>query len=178
MRSRTARSSRVGWGAGHGWSDGYQLWIQREGFFSRSLHLMAYSSPLRVGDRVRAGDFIGREGRTGAYEEHLHLEITPGQWHARNDGQVDPKAWLFAHVGGEAPAGTDQGTTPDDSEEEWLMAAADDIRFIKEQLGGSSSRKTTLRQDVDWLKERVGGPITRERTLSQDVDAIKSKLKA
>lgn len=106
-------------------------------------------------------------------------------WHIELAGNLDP--WQ-----GGVPAGTDQGTAPDDNEEEWLMAAADDIRFIKEQLGGSSSRETTLRQDVDrltaeneqlradvdWLKQRVGGSITRKTTLSQDVDAIKSKLKA
>ena len=133
----------VGWGAGHGWGGGYQVWIQHDGFFTRSLHLMAYSSPLKVGDRVRAGDFIGREGRTGAYQEHLHLEITPGQWHARNEGQVDPKAWLFEHVGGEVPAGTDQGapapadtdgaavTTPEGDD-----MATTDHRFYRHQKDG------------------------------------------
>ncbi|MGK9222081.1 MULTISPECIES: peptidoglycan DD-metalloendopeptidase family protein [unclassified Microbacterium] len=183
----------VGWGAGYSWGGGYQVWIQHDGFFTRSLHLMAYSSPLRVGDQVRAGDFIGREGRTGAYEVHLHLEITPGQWHAANTGQVDPKAWLYDHVGGQS-AGTDQGGTPDDTDyaKELEMSAADDVKWIKDRIGGSLSREKNLTQeidelarenaelraDVDWLKQRVGGSITRRTTLSQDVDAIKTKLKA
>lgn len=187
-----------GWGAGHGWGGGYQVWIQHDGFFTRSLHMMAGSSPVGIGDRVSAGDFIGREGSTGAYEEHLHLEITSGTWHAGNHGQVDPKAWLFDHVQTGAPAGAHEGAnapssdTDNDYEKELEMSAAADVQWIKNRIGGSLERpknltqeidelvkeNAALRADVDWLKERVGGSITRKTTISQDIDVIKAKTGA
>ncbi|GAA4762695.1 M23 family metallopeptidase [Microbacterium gilvum] len=134
----------VGWGAGFGWGGGYQVWIQHDGFFSRSLHLVTGSSSLRVGDRVFAGDRIGVEGMTGAYQVHLHLEITPGQWHARNDGQIDPKAWLYAHVGGSSAAPADSGaptnTNADGSsvarESEEDAMSTTDHRFYRHQKDG------------------------------------------
>lgn len=151
----------VGWGAGYGWGGGYQVWIQHDGFFTRSLHLVDGSARVSVGDRVTAGQAIGTEGMTGAYAVHLHLEITPGQWHARNDGQVDPKAWLYARV---SNTGSGGGGSAHYDYEELDMAASDDIQWIKERIAGSikdgasiTSEIRKLQADVDWLKNRVGG---------------------
>ena len=150
----------AGWGP-FGWGGGYQVWIQHDGFFSRSLHLVDGSARVRVGDHVKAGQALGTEGATGAYQVHLHLEITPGQWHARNDGQVDPKAWLYARV---SNTGSGGGGSAHYDYEELDMAASDDIQWIKERIAGSikdgqsiTSEIRKLQADVDWLKNRVGG---------------------
>ena len=56
-------------------------------------HMQHGSTPLKVGDVVKVGDFIGLVGQTGtATGAHLHLEITV-------DGvNVDPFAWLKANA--------------------------------------------------------------------------------
>lgn len=52
-------------------------------------HMQMNSSPLRAGDVVAVGDFIGLVGDTGAsVGAHLHLEILV------DDVKVDPFAWL------------------------------------------------------------------------------------
>lgn len=98
---------KLGWFGG-----GYMVWVQHDGFFSRYLHLAYGSTVVSKGQRVSAGQALATEGNTPfrvpPMAKHLHLEITPGQWHSGNYGQVDPKAWLYEHVNGAAPAGIDQ----------------------------------------------------------------------
>ena len=51
------------------------------------------SSPMRVGDVVKVGDFVGLVGSTGvATGPHLHFELLVG------DTKVDPFAWLKANA--------------------------------------------------------------------------------
>ncbi|MBY0177555.1 M23 family metallopeptidase [Curtobacterium herbarum] len=58
-------------------------------------HMIPGSSPLKVGDRVEPGQFIGSVGSSGVSTgAHLHLEVLL-------DGTlpIDPAAWLAAHTG-------------------------------------------------------------------------------
>jgi murein DD-endopeptidase MepM/ murein hydrolase activator NlpD len=79
------------------WSYGNHVIIQHNlgGVDVQSLtaHMVSGSSPLKVGDIVKVGDFVGLVGDTGrAYGSHLHLEI-----HV-NGVPVDPFAWLSANA--------------------------------------------------------------------------------
>ncbi|MEK6310328.1 MAG: M23 family metallopeptidase [Curtobacterium sp.] len=58
-------------------------------------HMIPGSTPLKVGDTVEAGEFIGQVGNSGVSTgAHLHLEVLL-------DGvtPIDPAAWLEAHTG-------------------------------------------------------------------------------
>lgn len=106
---------RAGWAGG-----GYMVWIQHNGFFSRYLHLAEGSSVLRTGQSVAAGAPVGVMGATngGGYgmAVHLHLEITMGQWHAGNYGQIDPRAFLEARVGTGSSSGGGGGSADENDD--------------------------------------------------------------
>lgn len=87
-------------GTPRGWSGGgVQVWIQHAGFFSRSMHLGGYQ--VRVGQSVTVGQIIGSEDTTGTVTgRHLHLEITLGNWHSSNVGQIDPVPFIAARISG------------------------------------------------------------------------------
>ncbi|WP_246837311.1 peptidoglycan DD-metalloendopeptidase family protein [Salinibacterium sp. UTAS2018] len=56
-------------------------------------HMITDSSPVVVGQQVKAGDFLGLVGETGiAYGAHLHFEVH------LDDVPVDPYAWLTANA--------------------------------------------------------------------------------
>jgi murein DD-endopeptidase MepM/ murein hydrolase activator NlpD len=71
---------------------GNKIAIQHEGgLVTWYAHLSAYD--VKVGDKVRAGQLIGRVGDTGnTTGPHLHLEIRP-----HKDDPIDPMPWLRAH---------------------------------------------------------------------------------
>jgi murein DD-endopeptidase MepM/ murein hydrolase activator NlpD len=63
--------------------------INGQSILSVYAHMQRNSSPLRVGDTVQVGDFLGLVGNTGTSTgPHLHLEIRI------NGDYVDPFAWL------------------------------------------------------------------------------------
>lgn len=132
----------VGWNSGVGWSTvaGFMVWVQHDGFFSRSLHTDSGTVRVKVGDRVRAGDplvDVGYSGLTdGAgnpapWRRHVHVEITPGTWHTGNIGQVDPVEYITARLGQSAGGG---GSAPDTT----ITSEEDDMRLILLQDPGSS----------------------------------------
>lgn len=82
---------------------GIQVWVQHDGFFSRSLHLASYS--VKEGQFVREGDILGVMGRTPNVDLHLHLEISPGTVHYSNSGQIDPVPFLSRRIDGGSGAG-------------------------------------------------------------------------
>jgi len=76
-------------GGGYGQYAYIEHEINGQTILSVYAHMRRDSSPLRVGDKVRVGDFIGLVGNTGTSTgAHLHFEIRI------NDEYVDPFAWL------------------------------------------------------------------------------------
>lgn len=120
-----------------GWvGGGVQVWVQHAGFFTRSLHMRSGSTRVRVGDRVSAGDALGTMGQTGtATDDHLHFEVTPGELHYWNTGQVDPVAFIKLRL-----ASTAGGITPE--EDDMSAEAERQIKSIYDAIfsGGNSMR--------------------------------------
>lgn len=83
-----------------GWSGGgNQVWIQHDGFYSRSMHMG--SDQVSDGDWVEEGQILGAQDTTGtASGSNLHLEIGIGTITFSNSGQVDPLKFLRERVGG------------------------------------------------------------------------------
>jgi len=67
--------------------------IQGQSIDSVYAHMQYGSSPLKVGDPIKVGDFIGLVGDTGSsYGAHLHFELHIDKV------PVDPFAWLQANA--------------------------------------------------------------------------------
>ena len=76
-------------GGGYGQYAYIEHEINGQTILSVYAHMQRDSSPLRAGEKVRVGDFIGLVGNTGTSTgAHLHFEIRI------NEEYVDPFAWL------------------------------------------------------------------------------------
>ncbi|MEV4737194.1 MULTISPECIES: M23 family metallopeptidase [unclassified Microbacterium] len=98
-----------------GWAGGgVQVWIQHDGFLSRSMHMVTGSPTVRVGQDVAEGQDLGAMGKTGNVSGvHHHLEIVV------NGVQVDPVPFLSTHLA----AVSGGASTPKDG---FLMSLTDD----------------------------------------------------
>lgn len=87
------------------------IWHAAYGLTSRYGHMQAHL--VNTGDKVCAGQPIGVSNNEGdSSGPHLHLELGVGQLiDAGNPPNIDPEAWLIAHLGSAppvpAPAGGD-----------------------------------------------------------------------
>ncbi|KQQ65200.1 M23 family metallopeptidase [Microbacterium sp. Leaf320] len=93
-------------GTPKGWAGGgVQVWIQHDGFLSRSMHMVTGSPTVRVGQDVDAGHDLGGMGRTGNVSGvHHHLEIVV------NGVQIDPVPFITNHLAATSGGAT---TTPE-----------------------------------------------------------------
>ncbi|MBV7364082.1 M23 family metallopeptidase [Actinomycetaceae bacterium TAE3-ERU4] len=84
---------RVGWDSGLG----YSVEIYHENLNATTVygHMISGSSPLRAGDKVNAGQMIGRLGSTGnSTGPHLHFEVHPGGRDSNPTSAVEPLNWM------------------------------------------------------------------------------------
>lgn len=113
-----------GWSAG-----GKQVWIQHDGFFTKSLHLGAYN--VSVGQWVEEGQIIGAQDTTGtATGSHLHLELTLGNVHYRNDGQIDCVPFIRARITTGSAAGGSSSIYDQWGGKAWITAIQDKLKRL------------------------------------------------
>lgn len=163
-------------GAPGGWAGGgTQVWIQHDGFFTRSMHMRAGSRQVHVGQQIDVGQIIGVMGMTGtASGVHLHLEITYGNVHYSNTGQVDPVPFITDRLG--SFAGGETAPTPAPVPEE-----DDEMKIIRWAANGACWLMTDESTDyiettphLAALEKIYGGAKTVE---NDELTAIVSSLK-
>lgn len=175
-----------------GWSGGgIQVWVQHDGFFTRSLHLSSVAPGIAPGVSVVEGQTLGTMGRTGtATDVHLHFEVSPGVWHSSNTGQVDPVTFINARLGstaggGSSPIGDDvmAGLTPDEQAE--LLRR---VRNLDAQTTGAGNFKNSIAERVinteaqvnglpdalKAIKDQVNGAPTVLAAIREDIKGIKT----
>lgn len=130
---------------------GYSVWVQHDGFFSKSGH-MKNAPPVKVGERVAEGRILGVMGQTGtATDDHLHFEITPGSIHYANTEQVDPVPFIAARMGGSGAASGGSSSEEDDDmpSEQWLIQlGADIVSQVNAQVDGVKADVATVHNTV------------------------------
>ena len=76
IRAVRQDSTRYGCDSSYAYDANYVILAFDDGTELLFLHLQANSSPLSVGDRVRAGDMIGKVGMSGwTCGPHLHFQV-------------------------------------------------------------------------------------------------------
>ncbi|KZE41426.1 peptidoglycan-binding protein [Microbacterium sp. T32] len=157
-----------------GWSNGGdQVWIQHDGFFSKSLHQAR--SLVSDGTYVNEGDAVGVMGSSGSAQgKHLHFEITPGQLHFGNYGQVDPLAFLAARISGgsDFPARDAYGAEHVEALQNELRAVGYDIT-VDGYDGSQTQAAVRDFQSKNGLKvDGIGGPATRAALQSKAAEKV------
>lgn len=150
-----------GWGAG-----GTQVWVQHDGFLTRSMHLVAGSPVVRVKQIVRAGDPLGTMGRTGNVSGvHHHLEVVV------HGIQVDPVPFitnrLAAPTGGGVKPGPAEKPQPAMKPEEDLTMKrlmlidpnVDGAWYVVDYLAGTAVRLRNGYQLDRCREDRMRGEL-------------------
>lgn len=163
IRAVASGTVRCSGSAPAGWSNGGdQVWIQHDGFFSKSLHQAR--SLVSDGQWVNEGDAVGVMGSSGSAQgKHLHFEITPGELHFGNYGQVDPLAFLAARVDGGSnfPARDKYGAAHVEALQNELRAVGYDIT-VDGYDGAQTQAAVRDFQSKNGLDvDGIGGPDTR-----------------
>lgn len=149
-----------------GWAGGgTQVWVQHDGFFSKSLH--ASSLLVKAGQFVREGDPLAVMGRTGtASDVHLHLEITEGNVHYSNTGQVDPVKFIqnrLAGTSGGESSWEDIMAKLDEDDRKWLDAQFGKLREIIVAPGQNYGAGQAVLNEIQILSPLVKDTQNRVR---------------
>ena len=148
-------------------ASGYGHWIRIrhtiDGQTVESLygHMTAAGVLVKAGDKVTAGQLIGKVGSEGQSSgPHLHFGIYPGQWSM--GGGVDPVPWLKQR-GTASPAAASAPTQPDAE----LVA-----KSTPAGTGGLNASQTALAKQAVAIGESMGVPdqgiVVALATMSQE----------
>lgn len=120
-----------------GWVGGFMVWINHDGFSTRSLHLVNNSAPVVVGQSVAEGAVIGTMGNTDSPGgTHLHLEVVVG------GTQVNPEPYI-----------TDRLNNPPTEED--MPSVEEIMNYNINRQGPGQSGTTNLATTIAWLDSNL-----------------------
>src|SRR6478736_1605339 len=163
-------------GTPSGWSGGgRQVWIQHDGFFTKSMHLGSYA--VSNGAWVEEGQYIGTQDTTGtATGSHLHLEVTLGNVHCANTGQIDPVPFIQNRLTAGAPAGG--GSTDSVAQLQLDLNTVGYPLVVDNDYGPATEAAVTqFQKDYSLQVDGDAGPQTKGK-LNEVVKGLQTSLNA
>lgn len=129
-----------------GWAGGgVQVWVQHDGFLSRSMHMVAGSPTVRVGQVIGEGHDLGQMGDTGNVSgRHHHFEIVVG------GVQIDPVPFIINRLAATSGGGSTSHT------EGFLMALSDyEQQLVKNAVVDINNRTADMAAAMKVSDEKV-----------------------
>lgn len=158
-------------------SGGNVVTIQHENNLFTTYYHGAHQTALRVGDRVRAGDFLYTAGTTGlSTGDHLHFEVRT----SKSGGQVDPVPYLQGNPSVTPPPLAVNGRLNSATWKAWQQALKD--KGLYKGIPDGRPGVMTARAIQEWAGVKADGkigPITRkavQRKLGVNDDGVWGRM--
>ncbi|UTH13292.1 phage tail tape measure protein [Macrococcus equipercicus] len=88
-------------------SGGNEIQIYADGFTHILMHMLEGSRKVQKGDRVTAGQIVGKVGNTGnSFGDHLHWQVNKGRGYLYNEDSIDPEVWARKYAKGSGGSGS------------------------------------------------------------------------
>ncbi|QYA34724.1 phage tail tape measure protein [Macrococcoides caseolyticum] len=138
-------------------SGGNEVQIFADGFTHILMHMLNGSRKVKKGDRVTAGQIIGKVGNTGnSFGDHLHWQVNKGRGYMRNEDSIDPELWARKYAKGSSGKGTWTSQIKKAASKMGAKVNNQDISDIMSLINKESSGNETVVQH-GYVDRNTGG---------------------
>lgn len=138
-------------------SGGNEVQIFADGFTHILMHMLNGSRKVKKGDRVTAGQIIGKVGNTGnSFGDHLHWQVNKGRGYMRNEDSIDPEIWARKYAKGSSGKGTWTSQIKKAASKMGAKVNNQDISDIMSLINKESSGNETVVQH-GYVDRNTGG---------------------
>lgn len=138
-------------------SGGNEVQIFADGFTHILMHMLNGSRKVKKGDRVTAGQIIGKVGNTGnSFGDHLHWQVNKGRGYMRNEDSIDPELWARKYAKSSSGKGTWTSQIKKAASKMGAKVNNQDISDIMSLINKESSGNETVVQH-GYVDRNTGG---------------------
>lgn len=138
-------------------SGGNEVQIFADGFTHILMHMLNGSRKVKKGDRVTAGQIIGKVGNTGnSFGDHLHWQVNKGRGYMRNEDSIDPELWARKYAKSSSGKGTWTNQIKKAASKMGAKVNNQDISDIMSLINKESSGNETVVQH-GYVDRNTGG---------------------